>query len=86
MIVLFLGKVWVLESGKEVVIFVFGILLYFCKLVVVELNVILVDMCFVKFFDEVLILVLVESYFLLVMVEENVVLGGVGLVVNELLV
>lgn len=54
--------------------------------VVESFDVMVVDMCFVKFFDEVLVCELVGSYELLVIIEENVVMGGVGLVVGEFFV
>lgn len=45
-----------------------------------------VNMCFVKLFDEKMIVILVLLMVLFVMVEEYVVMVGVGSVVNEYLV
>lgn len=56
------------------------------KLVVEEFNVIVIDMCFIKFFDIEIISELLSSYDVIVILEDNVIVGGVGFVVNEYLV
>lgn len=82
---LLIGKGIVKCCGEKLVIFNFGMLMLEVVKVVELLNVMLVDMCFVKLFDEVLILEMVVSYEVLVIVEENVIMGGVGSGVNEVL-
>ena len=75
------------EKTKEstVAILCFGTLLHAAKPVADSLDATLCDMRFVKPLDEALILQLVESHDLIVTVEENVVSGGAGSAVNELI-
>lgn len=85
LVLLLIGKGVVKCQGEKIVIFNFGILLLEVVVVVDKFNVILVDMCFVKLLDIVLIFQLVGEYDVLVMLEENVIMGGVGSGVNEVL-
>lgn len=82
---LLIGKGIVKRRGEKLAIFNFGTLMLEAAKVVESLNVTLVDMRFVKSFDEALILEMVVSYEALVIVEENVIMGGVGSGVNEVL-
>lgn len=82
---LFIGKGFVKCYGEKLVILNFGILMFEVVKVVEVLNVMLVDMCFVKLLDDMLILEMVVQYDVLVMLEENVIMGGVGSGVNEVL-
>lgn len=77
--ILFFGKGEICCIGKDVVLFVFGSMVLFVQEVGDEFNVMVVNMCFVKFIDVELIVEFVGNYFLFVSIEENVVIGGVGL-------
>ncbi len=72
-------------EGGEVALLVFGTLLGAARLVAERLGATLVNMRFVKPLDADMILALAGEHRLLVTLEENVVFGGAGSAVNELL-
>ncbi|HSN72154.1 MAG TPA: 1-deoxy-D-xylulose-5-phosphate synthase [Steroidobacteraceae bacterium] len=81
------GRAQVRRAGKSgLVILVFGTLLASCESIADRLDATLVNMRFVKPLDEDLVLELAERARAFVTVEENVVAGGAGSAVNELLV
>ena len=81
-----IGKAKVVkEFDSDVVLLSFGSLLPIAKEISDELNYSLIDMRFVKPLDESLLLKLAQSSKLLVTLEENVIAGGAGSGVNEVL-
>jgi 1-deoxy-D-xylulose-5-phosphate synthase len=80
-----IGKARVLREGRDVAILAFGTLLHDAKPAAAALDATLVDMRFVKPLDEALLQQLAASCRLLVTVEENVIKGGAGSGVNEVL-
>ena len=80
-----LGKAVQLSHGHSVAILCFGTLLPAAKQAAEALGATLVNMRFVKPLDEVLVVDLAQKHDLIVTVEENVVAGGAGSGVNELL-
>lgn len=80
-----LGKARVLRRGQGVALLVFGTLLKAAVPVADKLDATLVDMRFVKPLDSELLRELAASHTLLVTLEENVIKGGAGSAVNELL-
>ena len=80
-----LGKGRQIRNGEKIAILAFGSMLAPASIAAQELNATLVDMRFVKPLDSDLVLELCESHELLVTIEENVVMGGAGSGVNELL-
>ncbi|CNH35771.1 1-deoxy-D-xylulose-5-phosphate synthase [Yersinia thracica] len=80
-----IGKGIVRREGEKIAILCFGTLLAQAQIVADNLNATLVDMRFVKPLDEELVLELAASHEVLVTVEENVIMGGAGSGVNELL-
>lgn len=80
-----LGKGVKKRYGKCFAILNFGTLLQEAYIVAETLNASLVDMRFVKPLDETLILELTENHQYLITIEENVIKGGAGSGVNELL-
>ena len=80
-----LGKGRQIRNGEKIAILAFGSMLAPASIAAEELNATLVDMRFVKPLDCALVLELCESHELLVTIEENVVMGGAGSGVNELL-
>ena len=80
-----IGKGEVRRQGKKVAILAFGVVLDFVLAVGEELDATVVNMRFVKPIDEELILKMAASHDLLVTVEENVVEGGAGEAVNQVL-
>ena len=80
-----LGKAVQLSHGHSVAILCFGTLLPAAKQAAEALGATLVNMRFVKPLDEVLVIDLAQKHDLIVTVEENVVAGGAGSGVNELL-
>ena len=75
----------VVRQGGGVALLVFGTLLQAARPVAEALDATLVNMRFVKPMDEALVLDLAARHRLLVTLEENVVQGGAGSAVNELL-
>jgi 1-deoxy-D-xylulose-5-phosphate synthase len=80
-----LGKGRQIRGGEKIAILAFGSMLAPASVAAAELNATLVDMRFVKPLDRELVLNLCKSHELLVTIEENVVMGGAGSGVNELL-
>jgi 1-deoxy-D-xylulose-5-phosphate synthase len=80
-----IGKSTIVREGSQVAILNFGTLLPAAEVAAEELNATLVDMRWVKPMDEAAILALADGHTLLVTVEENVVSGGAGSAVSELL-
>ena len=79
------GRGEVIRQGSGVALLVFGTLLQAARPVADALGATLVNMRFVKPMDEALMLDLAARHRLLVTLEENVVQGGAGSAVNELL-
>ena len=80
-----IGKGLQLRSGQKIAILAYGSMLSPAKVVAEQLDASLVDMRFVKPMDAALVLELCQSHELIVTIEENVVMGGAGSGVNELL-
>ncbi len=85
MVALPLGKAEIRRLGKLVAILSFGTMLTTALQVGEALNATVVNMRFVKPLDEALIKKLATEYDLLVTLEENVIQGGAGSGVNEVL-
>ncbi len=81
-----IGKARKVREGRRVALLAFGTLLAAARTAAAELDATLIDMRFIKPLDEALIVELSASHTLLVTIEENVVSGGAGSAVNELLV
>ena len=79
------GRGEVIRQGSGVALLVFGTLLQAARPVADAMGATLVNMRFVKPMDEALMLDLAARHRLLVTLEENVVQGGAGSAVNELL-
>ena len=80
-----IGKGVLVRGGKEIALLVFGTLLSVARGVALQLDATLADMRFVKPLDEELIVDLARRHKMLVTIEENVVAGGAGAAVGELL-
>jgi 1-deoxy-D-xylulose-5-phosphate synthase len=80
-----LGKGRILRSGKSVAILAFGSRVQAALAAGDELDATVIDMRFVKPIDEALILEMAASHDLLLTIEENVIMGGAGSAVNEVL-
>jgi 1-deoxy-D-xylulose-5-phosphate synthase len=80
-----IGKARVVRQGQRAALLVFGTLLKAAQPVAEALDLTLVDMRFVKPLDDALIKQLAATHELLVTLEENVIAGGAGSAVNELL-
>lgn len=80
-----LGKARVIRHGNDVAILAFGSMVAPSSGCAEVLDATLVDMRFVKPLDESLIEELAKSHRLIVTVEENVIIGGAGSGVNEVL-
>ncbi|WP_225639502.1 1-deoxy-D-xylulose-5-phosphate synthase [Candidatus Profftia sp. (ex Adelges kitamiensis)] len=80
-----IGKGVVRRRGKKIAILNFGTLMHNALITAELLNATLVDMRFVKPLDEDLVIRLVATHDSLVTLEENVIIGGAGSGVNELL-
>lgn len=81
-----IGKAKIVRQGEEVVIVVFGSLLFKALQVAKKINATVVDMRFIKPLDNELLLSLAQQYRFMVTIEENVLAGGAGSAVNELMV
>jgi len=79
------GRGEVVRTGRRVALLAFGSMLEVAKSVAEELHATVANMRFVKPLDEDLVLNLAADHVLLVTLEENVVAGGAGSGVNELL-
>ena len=80
-----IGQAQPVRQGREIAILAFGTLLSACRPVAEALDATLVNMRFVKPLDRDLILRMAERHALIVTVEENVIAGGAGSGVNEVL-
>jgi 1-deoxy-D-xylulose-5-phosphate synthase len=80
-----IGKGEVRYKGKNIAILAFGTMVESCERIGKELNATVVNMRFVKPIDESLILNICEEHHLIITVEENVIQGGAGSAVNEVL-
>jgi 1-deoxy-D-xylulose-5-phosphate synthase len=80
-----IGKAEIRREGKGIAILAFGVMLEPALEAAEELNATVVNMRFVKPIDEDMILKMAETYDLLVTFEENMVQGGAGIAVNEVL-
>jgi 1-deoxy-D-xylulose-5-phosphate synthase len=80
-----LGRAELRRQGKRLALLAFGTMLEPCLALGNELDATVVNMRFVKPIDEDLILRMARDHDLLVTVEENVVHGGAGSAVNEVL-
>jgi 1-deoxy-D-xylulose-5-phosphate synthase len=85
MAMLTVGRGEVRREGERVAILAFGSLLHPASEAAEELNATVANMRFVKPLDEGLIAELADTHTLLVTVEENVVMGGAGSAVAEVL-
>ena len=85
MIALPIGKAEIRSQGKRIAILAFGVVLEFAQAAGDELGATVVNMRFVKPIDEELILKMAASHELIVTVEENMVQGGAGEAVNQVL-
>ncbi len=79
------GKAELRREGRKIAILAFGVVLQDCLEVGEELDATVVNMRFVKPIDEEMILNLCNTHDLLVTVEENMVQGGCGSAVSEVL-
>ncbi|MDX1518641.1 MAG: 1-deoxy-D-xylulose-5-phosphate synthase [Gammaproteobacteria bacterium] len=79
------GKAELRREGSKIAILAFGVVLQSCLEVGDELDATVVNMRFVKPIDEEMILKLCDTHDLLVTVEENMVHGGCGSAVSEVL-
>lgn len=71
------------EGSQEVAILSFGALLDVCQEVADQIDANVINMRFIKPIDETMIVKVAEKTHLLVTVEDNVVMGGAGSAVNE---
>ena len=85
MTALVIGQAQIKHQGHQTAILAFGTMLAPSLKVGEELDATVVNMRFIKPLDEDLIIQLARTHELLVTVEENVVMGGAGSAVNELL-
>jgi 1-deoxy-D-xylulose-5-phosphate synthase len=80
-----IGKAQIRRRGRGIAILAFGTMVAPCERAAENLDASLVNMRFVKPLDEAVIMEMAESHDLLVTVDENVVAGGAGSAVNEVL-
>ncbi|TDJ66490.1 MAG: 1-deoxy-D-xylulose-5-phosphate synthase, partial [Proteobacteria bacterium] len=80
-----LGQAAIRRRGHGIAILAFGTMVAPCEVVAENLDATLVNMRFVKPIDEDVIMEMAESHDLLVTVDENVIAGGAGSAVNEVL-
>lgn len=80
-----IGKAVTRRNGENIAILCFGTLLQAAKPVAEKLNATLIDMRFVKPMDEACVLALASTHPLIVTIEDNVIAGGAGSAVNELI-
>ncbi len=79
------GKAKVLRQGKQLAILAFGSPVHDALAVGEQLDATVVNMRFVKPIDQALIIDVAKAHDLIVTIEDNVVLGGAGSAVNEVL-
>ena len=80
-----IGKSEVRRKGKNVAILAFGAMVDTCDRIGKEINATVVNMRFVKPIDESVILDMCNRHDLIITVEENVIHGGAGSAVNEVI-
>lgn len=80
-----IGKAELRRKGNGLAILAFGTMVEPCERIAEELDATLVNMRFVKPIDEMLIIEMCSEHDLIVTVEENVVQGGAGAAVNEVI-
>ena len=80
-----IGKAEIRRKGKDVAILAFGTMVQPCERVGEEINATVINMRFVKPIDESLIINICENHQLIITVEENVIQGGAGSAVNEVI-
>jgi 1-deoxy-D-xylulose-5-phosphate synthase len=80
-----IGKGEVRRKGKNIAILAFGTMVESCERIGEELDATVINMRFVKPIDETLIVNICEKHHLIITVEENVVQGGAGSAVNEVI-
>jgi 1-deoxy-D-xylulose-5-phosphate synthase len=80
-----IGKGAVVSQGREVAIFSFGTTLEIARAAGVEIGATVINMRFVKPIDQELILEISKSHRFIFTIEENMVAGGAGSAVNEVL-
>ncbi|MEM8844323.1 MAG: 1-deoxy-D-xylulose-5-phosphate synthase [Pseudomonadota bacterium] len=84
--VLEIGRASKILEGKHIAILAFGSILSAAQQAAESLNATVVNMRFIKPIDEEMIMLIAESHSLIVTIEDNVVMGGAGSAVNEVLV
>ncbi|SMN11992.1 1-deoxy-D-xylulose 5-phosphate synthase [uncultured Candidatus Thioglobus sp.] len=80
-----IGKAEIKTHGERIAILAFGVVLQFAQEAAKEFGATVVNMRFVKPIDEDLILAMAKDHDLIVTVEENVVQGGAGEAVHQVL-
>ena len=80
-----IGKSEVRRKGKNIAILAFGAMVDTCDRIGKEINATVVNMRFVKPIDESVILDMCNRHDLIITVEENVIHGGAGSAVNEVI-
>jgi 1-deoxy-D-xylulose-5-phosphate synthase len=83
MTALSIGKAELRRKGKDLAILAFGTMVEPCERIAEELNATIINMRFVKPIDEMLIVEMCAEHDLIITVEENVIPGGAGAAVNE---
>ncbi len=81
-----IGKAEIKRKGKGIAILAFGSMVEPCEKIGEELDATVINMRFVKPIDETLIIDMCSEHDLIVTVEENVIQGGAGSAVNEVIV
>lgn len=85
MVALPVGKAEVRRQGKDIAILAFGSMTIPALNAGETLNATVINMRFIKPFDQALVRELAKSHHLIVTVEENTILGGAGSAINEFL-
>ena len=80
-----IGKAEIRRKGKGLAILAFGTMVEPCERIAEELDATIVNMRFVKPIDEMLIVEMCGDHDLIITVEENVIPGGAGAAVNEVI-
>jgi 1-deoxy-D-xylulose-5-phosphate synthase len=81
-----IGKAELRRSGRGTAILAFGSMVSACQALVEAHDMTLVNMRFIKPLDEEIVLALAANHDALVTVEENVIAGGAGSAINEVLI
>ena len=79
------GRAQLIRDGREIAILSFGSLLHVAEEAAQELDATVINMRFIKPVDEDIITTMALNHSLLVTLEDNVVMGGAGSAVNEVL-